>query len=126
MGASGNAGTQASTVVVLGLATGNIKIEDLIKVVKKEISVGIVVGTIMAVVVALRAFLLDENPKVGVTVGLAMIMTVTLATTLGAVLPIVFKKLKFDPAIMSGPFITSIIDVVSLLIYFRIATMIFG
>ncbi|MCK4882285.1 MAG: magnesium transporter [Candidatus Omnitrophica bacterium] len=126
LGASGNAGTQASTVVVRELATGNIKIEDLFQVVKKEVSVGVVVGTIMAIVVALRALWLDENPKVGITVGLAMIMTVTLATTLGAFLPILFKKLKFDPAVMSGPFITSIIDVVSLLIYFRIATLIFG
>ncbi|MCK5083658.1 MAG: magnesium transporter, partial [Candidatus Omnitrophica bacterium] len=126
LGASGNAGTQASTVVVRELATGNIKIEDLFQVVKKEVSVGVIVGTIMAIVVALRALWLDENPKVGITVGLAMIMTVTLATTLGAFLPILFKKLKFDPAVMSGPFITSIIDVVSLLIYFRIATLIFG
>ncbi|MBN1870361.1 MAG: magnesium transporter [Candidatus Omnitrophica bacterium] len=126
LGASGNAGTQASTVVVRGLATGNIQITDLLRVMRKEISVGIVVGAIMAMVVALRALWLDENPKVGITVGLAMIMTVTLATTLGAFLPILFKKLKFDPAIMSGPFITSIIDVVSLLIYFQIATLIFG
>ncbi len=126
LGASGNAGTQASTVVVRELATGNIKIEALFQVVKKQVSVGVVVGTIMAIVVALRALWLDENPKVGITVGLAMIMTVTLATTLGAFLPILFKKLKFDPAVMSGPFITSIIDVVSLLIYFRIATLIFG
>lgn len=126
LGASGNAGTQASTVVVRGLATGNILIEDLLQVVRKEISVGIVVGTVMAVLVALRALWLDSDPKVGITVGLAMVMTVTLATTLGAFLPILFKKLKFDPAIMSGPFITSIIDVVSLLIYFRIATWIFG
>jgi len=61
----------------------------------------------------------------GITVGLAMIATVILATTLGALLPILFKKLKWDPALMSGPFITSIVDIVSLLIYFRIATIIF-
>ena len=126
LGASGNAGTQASTVVVRGLATGNIKIEDVIQVVKKEIGIGVIVGTIMATLVSLRAVWLDENPKVGITVGLAMVMTVTLATTLGAILPILFKRLKLDPAIMSGPFITSIIDVVSLLIYFQIASFIFG
>ena len=62
----------------------------------------------------------------GNRVGLAMIVTVTLATTLGAFLPILFKRLKLDPALMSGPFITSIVDIVSLLVYFRIATVIFN
>ena len=126
LGAGGNAGTQSSTVVIRGLATGSIKIEDLAQVLKKEIGVGVIVGTFMAVLVSLRALWLDHDPKVGLTIGLAMVLTVILATTLGAFLPILFKRLKLDPALMSGPFITSIVDVVSLLIYFRIATLIFG
>ena len=126
LGASGNAGTQSSTVVIRGLATGNIKIDDLITVMKKEIGVGAIVGAFMAALVSLRAVWLDQDPKVGLTVGLAMILTVMLATTLGALLPILFKRLKLDPALMSGPFITSIVDIVSLLIYFRIATLVFG
>ena len=126
LGAGGNAGKQSSTVVIRELATGNIKIEDLAQVMKKEIGVGVIVGTFMAVLVSLRALWLDQDPKVGLTIGLAMVMTVILATTLGAFLPILFKKLKLDPALMSGPFITSIVDVVSLLIYFRIATLVFN
>ena len=126
LGAGGNAGTQSSTVVIRGLATGGIKIEDLTNVMKKELGVGIIVGTCLATIVSLGASWFNQDPKVGITVGLAMIVTVTLATTLGAFLPILFKRLKLDPALMSGPFITSIVDIVSLLVYFRIATIIFN
>jgi len=126
LGTGGNAGTQSSTVVIRGLSTGNIKMEDLWMVIRREMGIGMIVGVFMAVMVSLRALWLDQNPKVGLTVGLSMILTVTLATTLGAFLPILFKRLKLDPALMSGPFITSIVDIVSLCIYFRIATMIFG
>jgi magnesium transporter len=62
----------------------------------------------------------------GLTVGAAMVITVMVATTLGALLPLVFKKLKLDPALMSGPFITSVIDITTLLIYLHLATIILG
>lgn len=126
LGAGGNAGTQSSTVVIRGLATGSIKLTDLLPVIRRELGVGIIVGTFMATIVALRALWLDHDPKVGITIGVSMIVTVTMATTLGAFLPILFKKLKLDPALMSGPFITSIVDIVSLFVYFRIATLVFG
>jgi len=126
LGAGGNAGTQSSTVVIRGLATGSIKMGDVFAVIKKELGVGIIVGTFMALIVVVRAIWLDQDPNVGITVGLAMVITVTLATTLGAFLPILFKKMKLDPALMSGPFITSIVDIVSLFVYFRIASLIFG
>lgn len=126
LGAGGNAGTQSSTVVIRGLATGNIEIKDVFSVIKKELLVGVIVGTFMALLVSIRASWLDKDPRLGITVGVAMVATVMLATTLGAFLPILFKKMKLDPALMSGPFITSIVDIVSLLIYFKIATMVFG
>ena len=126
LGAGGNAGTQSSTVIIRGMATGGIKITDLIVIMKRELGVGVIIGTFLAGVVSLGALWFNQDPRVGVTVGLAMIVTVTLATTLGAFLPILFKRLKLDPALMSGPFITSIVDIVSLLVYFRIATFIFN
>jgi len=125
LGAGGNAGTQSSTIVIRGLATGSIQIKDLVKVFQKELFIGIFVGTIMAGLASLGALWLGKDPNIGVTVGLAMVCTVMLATTLGALLPILFKKLNLDPALMSGPFITSIVDVVSLLIYFKVATLVF-
>jgi len=126
LGAGGNAGTQSSTVIIRGMATGGIQITDLIIVMKRELGVGIIIGTVLGVIVSVGASWFNQDPKVGVTVGLAMIVTVTLATTLGAFLPILFKRLKLDPALMSGPFITSIVDIVSLFVYFRIATFIFN
>ena len=126
LGAGGNAGTQSSTVVIRGLATGDIELSDIFAVIRKELGVGIMVGVFMAALVSLRALFLEHgNPRLGITVGLAMIANVCLATTLGAALPMMFKKMKLDPALMSGPFITSIVDVFSLLIYFKIATWVF-
>jgi len=124
LGTGGNAGTQSSTVVIRGMATGDIKMEDVFQVFKKELLIGIIIGSILSILVAIRAYFLNKDPMLGITVGLAMVCTVMLATTLGALLPIAFKKLKLDPAVMSGPFITSIVDIVSLLIYFKIASLI--
>lgn len=125
LGAGGNAGTQSSTVVIRGLATEDIKMEDIWRVIRKELSVGIMIGTFMALLGALLAWFIDQSFSLGLTVGLSMVANVTLATSLGASLPILFKRLKLDPALMSGPFITSIVDIFSLIIYFKIASMIF-
>ncbi len=125
LGAGGNAGTQSSTVVIRGLATEDIKMEDFLKVLRKEVAVGAIVGTIMAALGSVMALLLNRNHELGIVVGLSMIASVLLAVSLGALLPILFKKLKLDPALMSGPFITCIVDIVSLIIYFKIAAIIF-
>ncbi|MCK5215978.1 MAG: magnesium transporter [Candidatus Omnitrophica bacterium] len=126
LGSGGNAGTQSSTVVIRGLATGDIKMDDLMTVVRKELIVGVIMGASLGSIVTLRALWLEKDIRLGIVVGLAMIATIILGTVLGALLPILFKKMKLDPALMSGPFITSIVDVVSLMIYFRIAFMVFS
>jgi magnesium transporter len=124
-GAGGNAGTQSSTVVIRGLATGEVRMQDVFKVFRKEMVTGLIVGLAMGLFAAGRAILMNKSPLLGITVGLAMIVTVTVATTLGATLPILFKKMKLDPALMSGPFIASIVDIVTLFVYFQIAVFIF-
>ncbi len=124
-GSGGNAGTQSSTVIIRGLATGEIHMKDIFKIFLKELSIGGMVGLAMGILAALRALVLNKDTLLAITVGLAMISTVIVATTLGAVLPLLFKKLKWDPALMSGPFIASIVDIVSLLVYFKIALLIF-
>lgn len=121
----GNAGTQSSTVVIRGLATGEVKMKDVLKVFKKEISTGLIIGVAMGALAGVRAIVLNKDPLLAMTVGLAMIATVIVATTLGAMLPLLFKKMKLDPALMSGPFITSIVDIVSLLVYLHLAVIIF-
>jgi magnesium transporter len=122
----GNAGTQSSTVIIRGLATGEIKMDEVLKVFWKELKTGLLVGLAMGLLAAARAIIMNRNPLLAITVGLAMIATVIVATTLGAVLPIMFKKMRLDPALMSGPFITSIVDIVSLFVYLHIAMIIFN
>ncbi|MFA5089052.1 MAG: magnesium transporter [Candidatus Omnitrophota bacterium] len=124
-GSGGNAGTQSSTVVIRGLATGEIKMKDVLKVFRKELMIGLIVGIAMGGLGALRAIIMNKDPLLAITVGLAMVVTVVVATTLGAILPLVFKRMKLDPALMSGPFITSIVDIVSLLVYFQVAVLVF-
>lgn len=124
LGAGGNAGTQSSTVVIRGLATEDIKLHDYLLVWRKEVMVGAMVGSIMAVLGALLALVIHSDPRLGLVVGCSMITSVMLAASLGALLPMLFKRLKLDPALMSGPFITSIVDIVSLLVYFKIAMVI--
>jgi magnesium transporter len=117
----GNAGTQASTVIIRGLATGEVKVADWLKVFGKELMVGLTVGVAVAVVAGMRGYLLESSTRLAVTVACAMVGVVTIATMLGALLPLVFKKLKLDPAVVSGPLIASILDVVALLLYLEIA-----
>ncbi len=121
MGSGGNAGTQAASVVVRGLAIGEVKLGDIWRVVKKEFLIGMSVGTVLGILALLRALILQKNSLLGITVGLSMVVTVTVATCLGAILPIICEKLGFDPAVVSGPLITTVVDISSLLIYFGIA-----
>lgn len=121
----GNAGTQSSTVVIRGLATGEVKIKDIFQILKKEIVIGLLVGVAMGALGALRAIIMNRDLLLAITVGLAMIVTVVVATTAGALLPLLFKKMRLDPALMSGPFITSIVDIVTLLVYFQIAVVVY-
>ncbi len=125
LGSGGNAGTQSSTVIIRGMATGEIKMKDLLKVFKKEFFTGLLVGVIMGFFATARALIMQRNPLLGVVVGMTMVITVMLATILGALLPLLFKKLKLDPALMSAPFITSILDVVVIFLYLQIAIFLF-
>jgi magnesium transporter len=117
----GNAGTQASTVIIRGLATGEITVTDWLKVFGKELVVGLTIGVVVAFVAGLRGYFVENSIHLAITVGCAMVGVVTIATMLGALLPLVFKKIKLDPAVVSGPLIASILDVVALLIYLEIA-----
>jgi magnesium transporter len=117
----GNAGTQAAAAVIRGIAIGEIKIRDVWRVVRREFLTGIIVGAGLGTLTAVRALFTGGNVILGVIVGSSMMLTVALATTLGGFLPLLFKRLGFDPALMSGPFLTTVVDATSLLIYFEIA-----
>lgn len=123
MNTSGSAGTQAATVVVRGLATGEIKLRDIWRVVRKEFLIGILMGVVAGAITALRALLLQGDAALGLTVAIAMVMAIVIATSIGGLLPIIFKKLGVDPALMSGPLIATILDTTTLLIYFNITIL---
>ncbi|WP_461615582.1 magnesium transporter [Clostridium sp. Marseille-QA1073] len=127
MDTGGNAGSQASTLVIRGLALGEIELSDVFKVLWKELRVSIVVGIVLSGVNFLRVYFLEKvELYVAITVCTTLFFTVIIAKVVGCVLPIVAKKLKLDPAIMASPLITTIVDALALIIYFAMAAMFLG
>ena len=126
MGTGGNCGSQASTLVIRGMAVGEIDLKEWIKVVWKEIRVGFLVGIALLIVNAIRIYLQYKDLKLCIVLGLTLIGTVIIAKVIGAILPMLAKKLKQDPAIMAAPFITTVVDLCSVMLYFQVATIIMG
>lgn len=121
IGTAGNAGTQAATLIIRGLATDEIEVSDFFKVVWKECVLGVSIGLVMALFGIVRAFLQQGDWTLSICVGIAMGITIVISTTVGASLPIIFRRLNIDPALMSGPLITTIVDLSGIAIYFEIA-----
>lgn len=117
----GNAGAQSSTLVIRGMALGEITIPDYARVLLKELGVSALVGVVLSAVNFLRIMLMYPGDYlVALSVSLALLATVLLAKTVGGMLPLVAKAMKQDPAIMAAPVITTIVDALSLIIYFKI------
>ena len=126
MDTGGNAGSQSSTLIIRGLALGEITTHDYLKVMFKELRVGSVVA-ILSVVNFLRIYFIEHVEfMVGITVCASLFFTVILAKVVGSILPIIAKKLKFDPAIMASPLITTIVDAFALIVYFMLARTLLG
>lgn len=118
----GNAGSQSSTLIIRGMAVGEIEPGDFIRVFWKELRVGMLVGVILGAVNYVQLVIrFPGNEKVCLTVVMSLFMTVILAKTVGSLLPMAAKVLRLDPAIMAAPLITTIVDGFSLVIYFQIA-----
>lgn len=126
MGTGGNCGSQSSTLIIRGLANDEIKMKDFIRAWWKEVRVAILVGIALFIVNFIRIMIQYNNLQLALIVGCTLIGTVTIAKSLGCILPILAKKLKLDPAIMAAPLISTILDTCSVLIYFNIATVIMG
>jgi magnesium transporter len=124
MSTGGNAGAQASTLVIRGITLGEIKFKDFFKVVFKEMRVGIMMGISLGVLNFARLYFMGRPTGISIVIGLTLIGTTTIAALLGGTLPIIAKKMKMDPAVMANPLITTITDATTLLIYFFIAAMI--
>ena len=126
MGTGGNCGSQSSTLIIRGLATDEINLKDIFKVLWKEIRVSVLVGIVLAIVNAIRIMIQYQNMQLAIVLGLTLIVTVLVSKMLGCLLPMIAKRLKLDPAIMAAPLITTLVDVCSILVYFTIATNIMG
>ncbi|HZK24804.1 MAG TPA: magnesium transporter [Oscillospiraceae bacterium] len=125
MDTGGNAGSQSSTLIIRSLALNEVSIHDLVKILWKEFRVSIVVGFTLAFVNFFRILLIERySVAVAATVSLTLVFTVITAKIVGASLPIIAKQLKIDPAIMASPIITTVVDTISLIIYFGLATRI--
>lgn len=119
----GNAGAQTSITIIRGLATGDVNFKNVFKVVKLEFNAAILMGLIVGVVAFGRAFLLQKDFMLAIVVGLTMLFIAILAIATGIFLPLFSKRIGLDPAALAGPITTSVVDVVGLIIYFKVAQM---
>lgn len=127
MDTGGNAGSQSSTMIIRGMAVGEVEPADILKVIWKEVRVGLIVGIVLAFVNFARLMIqYPGNTMICLTVVLSVFATVVVAKTIGCTLPILAKVLKLDPAIMASPLITTIVDAVSLVVFFDLACILLG
>lgn len=122
----GNCGSQSSTLIIRGLALDEIKFEDLFKVMFKEFRIALIVGFVLSITNGIYIMIRYKNPTIAFLVGLSLIATILMAKIIGSILPLIAKKLHFDPAIMAAPLITTIVDAGSILVYFSLATKLLG
>ena len=125
-GTGGNCGSQSSTLIIRGLATDEIDFKDIFKVIFKELRVAALVGALLAIVNGIRVVIMYQDVMLAFTLGITLLCTVVLAKTIGCTLPLIAKKCGLDPALMAAPLITTLVDTGTILIYFTIATRIFG
>ncbi len=127
MDTGGNCGGQSSVTIIRGLSLGDITFRDTFRIIWKEFRVAFLCGVTLALVNFGKMLLIDRvSVMVAAVVCVTMVLTIILAKFIGCTLPILAKRLHFDPAVMASPFITTIVDALSLLIYFRVASMILG
>ena len=126
MGMGGNIGTQSSTIVVRGIATGRINLQDFSRVVLKELAVGLILGIVYGLFIGIIARLTFSTEAFALplafAVGLAIISSMSIAALVGSMVPLIFERLNIDPAVATGPFVTTSIDIVSVYCYFMIAS----
>ena len=121
-GMAGNTGTQSLAVAVRGIATGEFENRGKLKLMIKETSTGLIIGTVCGLTIMVVIYLWKGELFLGFLVGISLLATLTIATLSGSIIPLVMDKFKIDPAVASGPFITTINDLISISIYFGIAT----
>ena len=123
LGMGGNIATQSSTIIVRGMATGRVNVGGEIKLILNEMKVGIILGALYGVLLGVFAkyIFADSHTNLGIVVGLSICVSMLVAATVGTVIPLLLRKLDIDPAVATGPFVTTSIDILGVLFYFLIA-----
>jgi magnesium transporter len=125
MGMGGNIGTQSATIVVRGLATDRLQAHQLGAVVLKEMAVGFLLGFSYGLLLGVVAHIGYQLWLLGLLVALAVVFTMTMAAMVGSLLPMIFDRMRIDPAVATGPFVTTAIDILSITFYFYMARWLF-
>ncbi len=126
MGMGGNIGTQSCTIVVRGLATSRLDVNDLGQVVLKELAIGLILGLVYGALIGAVAQVKYSLTGFALAVGLSVVSSMCIAALVGSLIPMTFAKIKVDPAVATGPFVTTAVDIVSVSFYFFIATALLG
>lgn len=126
MGMGGNIGTQSSTIVVRGLATGRIHVRDIWSVVLKELTIGVILGLVYGLLIGFVAQFRYSMEALALSVSLAVICSMSIAALVGSLVPMGFARINIDPAVATGPLVTTSIDIISVFFYFLIATTLLG
>ncbi len=113
-------------MVIRGLNTDRLRSMNPLTIVSRELIAGALLGVMLAIVVTVWAFLLEGNWQVAIAVGFSLFVISVLASTAGSVLPLIFKRFGLDPALMSAPFITTVVDVAGVFVYLQLARVILG
>lgn len=126
MDTGGNCGSQSSTLIIRGIALGEIRFRDVFRVICKELGVSLLVGAVLALANGIRIyFMYQNNLGLAIVIAASLMGTIIISKLVGCILPLLAKKVGLDPAIMAAPLITTLVDTCSILIYFNIATLIF-
>ena len=126
MGMGGNIGTQSSTIVVRGVATGRINVRDIWSVVFKELSIGLILGVVYGLLIGAVAQFRYSMEALALSVALAVVCSMSIAALVGSLVPMGFARINIDPAVATGPLVTTAIDIISVFLYFLIATTLLG
>jgi magnesium transporter len=117
----GNSGSQSATLITRALAVGDVEIGDAFRVLRRELGQGVVLGACLGLLGYVRALMWGTPSNVALVVSLTLVAVVVVGAVVGAMLPLLFKRLNVDPAIASSPFVASLVDVTGILAYFTIA-----
>jgi magnesium transporter len=120
----GNSGSQSATLITRGLAVGDIELRDVLRVLRREIGQGLLLGGFLGAVGLVRALMWHNGMDMAVVVALTLLGVVLTGTVVGAMLPLLLRRVGFDPAVASSPFVASLVDVLGIIMYFTVARQI--